>query len=356
MKIKKIKLKNFRNYETKEFVFDSDSNIFFGKNGIGKTNILEAIYLLSQGKSWRTRYDFELINYNEEVANIIAKVNSTDLFIGFERGQNNRTKKIFKVNGVNRTVSNFTQNTVSVIFSPQDLDILLGSPKMRRDFLDSTLNQVDPDYRKNTLRLKKIVSNRNKLLERVNEGLSLYSDLFFWNSELVNTSEFIHNKRKELVIFINDFINSHYTEVSNSNSKAKVIYDHSIANVERIQKYKTAEIASKRTLVGAQKDDLQIEVLKNFNKNKQYKEARYFASRGEQRTLVFLLKVACLEFIKKHVDGGIILLLDDIYSELDQFHRAKISEYFENNQVFITTAEKTLIPPSLLKTSNVVEL
>src|SRR3989344_3041634 len=359
MQIHDLSLRNFRNYESRAFNFDSRVNIIIGPNGIGKTNILEAIYVLTHGRSWRTRYDLELIKFDEQVANIKAQINSSELFIGLERTQTRRTKKIFKFNGVTRSMTKFTQHAKSVIFSPQDLDIIIGSPSNRRQFLDEVIEQVDFDYKVKSSELKKIVRNRNKILERINEGFSRYSEIEYWNTSLIKNSSYIHAKRKELIEYINNFLSERFSIISNSNAKSKVEYLHSVATKERLEKYKQGEISSKRTLIGAHKDDLLIELSKFEYAREQtmsYLDARYYASRGEQRALVFTLKLASLSYIQEKLGTGIILLLDDIYSELDENHRNAISEYFNSNQVIITTAEKSLVPKSLLDTSKLLLL
>ena len=185
MIISSITLKNFRNYKDREFVFDPLLNILVGKNGVGKTNVLEACYLIAHGKSWRTRYDFELINFNKNTANLISKVNGDTLFIGLTRTGNKRTKKLFKVNGISRSSNTLATFAKAVVFSPQDLDIIIGSPTYRRNYLDDTLSQIDIEYKKKLTSLKKVVRNRNKLLERINEGLSSYSELDYWNKLLI---------------------------------------------------------------------------------------------------------------------------------------------------------------------------
>lgn len=357
MKITSLNVKNFRNYEKSDFSFDRKINVILGPNGIGKTNILEAIYLLTHGKSWKSKYDWDLINYNAEVANVKALVNrenkdEDELFVGVQKGMGNRSQKTYKVNNVSKSLSAFSKSLNSVLFSPQDLEIIIGSPSKRRHFLNESLSQTDEKYGKEILKLKKIVTARNSLLKRINDGLSRYDELEYWNDQLIESSEYIHSIRKNFIAEINEFIGEKFSLISNSNSLTKITYDHSIASKERILEYKAAEIASKRTLVGAQKDDLLIEL----KKDDRFTDARYFASRGEQRTLVLVLKLGSLKYIQQKLGTKIVLLLDDIYSELDETHRTAIAEYFNGNQVIITTAEKSLIPQNILDEANIITL
>jgi len=357
MKIKSLSIKNFRNYQDNSFNFDPKINVILGPNGIGKTNILEAIYVLTHGKSWKSQYDLDLINHDAEVANIKANISrenkeQDELFVGIQKGMGNRSQKTYKVNNVSKSLSTFSRSLNSVLFSPQDLEIIIGSPSKRRHFLNESLSQTDEKYAKEILKLKKIVTARNRLLKRINEGISGYNELEYWNQQLIESSNYIHEKRKIFITQINEFIGEKFSLIYNSNAVAKITYDHSIASEQRLQEYKIAEIASKRTLVGAQKDDLLIE-LKKIDR---FTDARYFASRGEQRTLVLVLKLASLKYIQQKLKIKIILLLDDIYSELDETHRSAIAEYFNENQVIITTAEKDLIPQNILSNSRMLNL
>lgn len=357
MFVKSLKLSSFRNYKSKSFDFEKNVTVIAGKNGIGKTNIIEAIYVLTHGKSWRTRYDFELIESTSTTLNIsgdILKENDgINLFIGIEKGFSNRSRKVYKINGVSKSHSKFTQVLKSVLFSPHDLEIILGSPSTRRRFLNEVLVQVDEDYSKKLLELKKIVTARNSILKRINQGVADYSEIEYWNSKLIETSSYINKKREGLINFINKDLSNTFSKVSNTEATCFLEYLDSKANSDRLLKYKSAEIASKRTLVGAQKDDFVIKFTKNGYKDM---DSKYFASRGEQRTLVFNLKLASLSFLQANSINKVVLLLDDIYSELDAFHREAISEFFDDNQVIITTAEKYLVPETLLTSGKVIEL
>jgi len=357
MFVRNIKLTNFRNYSSRSFDFEKNVTVVVGQNGIGKTNIIESIYVLTHGKSWRTRYDFELIESTSNTLNLLGEVTKEgkdiNLFIGIEKGFSNRSKKVYKIDDVKKSHSNFIQVLKSVLFSPHDLEIILGSPSTRRRFLNEVLSQVDKNYSRQVLELKKIVTARNSILKRINEGVSDYSELEYWNKKLVEVSGQISSKRNKLIEFINTDLSNTFSKVSNTQATCVLKYLDSKATYKRLQKYKLAEIASKRTLIGAQKDDFIILFSKNGYKDM---DSKYYASRGEQRTLVFNLKLATLSFLQSNSINKVVLLLDDIYSELDEFHREAISEFFDDNQVIITTAEKSLVPESLLKVGKVIEL
>lgn len=355
MYLESIKLLNFRNYPDSFFVFDKGVNIIIGKNGIGKTNILESIYVLTYGKSYRTRFDNELIKNNTEYLNINGVVRNKEkknLFVAIERGFGNRSKKAFKINNISKNYRSFTKNLKSVLFSPQDLQIVIDSPSKRRAFLDEILFQTDEEYKANLILLNHTISQRNKLFKQINEGIAEYGEIEYYNKNLIDCSLYVQKKRFEFVKYLNDFFKKNYEEISNSKSECKVEYLKSSVSLQRLEELKSAEIASKRTLIGAQKDDLEFFT----NKEREFLNIRYFSSRGEQRTFVFTLKVAAFFFIEKILNEKIVLLLDDIYSELDEVHRASLSRFFDTNQVIITTAEERLIPESLIKSANKVTI
>ena len=356
MYIKSLELTNFRNYWHSNFKFDKNINVIVGKNGIGKTNILESIYFLTFGKSWKTLYDYEAISTGKIFSNIKAVIEKNDedinLFVGIEKGIGNNSRKVFKINEVTKTNAYFTKEIKSITFSPADLEIILLSPSIRRRFLNEILIQIDEVYKSYVSKLTKIVANRNRILKRVREGLSTYDECEYYTNELIEKSNYIQQKRDNLIININKYLEQNFVKFSNSNSSASVVFKKNTVTKEKIINYKDAEIASKQTLFGAQKDDFEV----IFNKNNDSYNAKYFASRGEQRTIVFVLKLGALNFIERETNTNLILLLDDIYSELDEIHRNAISEFLNKNQTIITTAEKELVPQEILNRARIIEL
>ncbi len=357
MYLRYVELQNFRNYKKRSLEFSKQLNVILGPNGIGKTNILEAIYVLSQGKSWRSQYDFELIQNKKDFLNIKAKAlikkEDTLLFLAIQKGLGNRSKKAFKINESPKTMKGFIGTLKSVLFSPDDLEIITGSPSKRRRFLDEVLVQTDEEYKKKLSNLKKVVSSRNKILQNIFEGQGKEAELEFWNLNLLKFSNYVTDKRAELVQYLNKYLNENFSSLSNTKSKLKITYKKSPISKERLTKYYAKELGARRTLIGAQKEDLIIE----FSKDKDiFVNTRFFASRGEQRTASFMLKLGTLDFIKEKTGQEAILLLDDIYSELDIYHREALSTYFHNSQIIITSSEKDLIPKKILENSKVFKL
>ena len=355
MYIKELTLNNFRNYYQSSLSFDKNVTVIIGKNGVGKTNILESIYLLTFGKSWKSLYDKDVISLNKNYCNIKAVIKNsktTNLFIGIEQSLGNNCKKVFKVNEVKKSLKNFSQELKSITFSPNDLEIILLSPTVRRNFLNEVLFQTDEKYKEHIIKLTKIVTARNKILKRIKEGFSSYQECEYYNNQLVEISKYIQQKREELVEYTNTFLLQNFNIFSNSKSQAKIVYKKNEVTHAKLNEYKEIEIMAKKSLFGAQKDDFEI----LFIKNNQTTNAKYFASRGEQRSITFVLKLGALNFIQKVTGSNLVLLLDDIYSELDELHRKAIGQFISVNQTIITTAEKNLVPEEIMDKAKIIEL
>jgi DNA replication and repair protein RecF len=337
--IQRLSLSNFRNIKRKTFAFSKKSTVIVGDNASGKTNILEAIYLLSTGKSFRAKVEEEMVNHRSEIARVKGSFeNDLQLEVVLTRGEitvgenpekmKSAPRKRLFINGVAKRLFNFAGNFSVVLFAPQDLEIVTESPSIRRKFLDSVLSQIDREYRRASLSYEKGLRQRNKLLFRIREeGLSR-SQLLFWNTLLIKNGNYITEKRRGFI----DFVNS--TEDFN-NQDFSVEYDDSTISESRLEQYAREEVAAATTLVGPHRDDF----LMRLKKNKRPRELARFGSRGEQRMGVLWLKLAELAFIEKELGERPTLLLDDIFSELDHEHRNIVMGVIGNQQTIITTAD-----------------
>ncbi len=335
MLLSSLYLKDFRSWEKEEFDFSSEISLIVGQNAAGKTNILEAIYLLATGRSFRARLEREMIRNGCEMGLVKSLVNSKEssglekrLEIILTNGEvmGKRTaKKIYKLNGIGKRKSDFIGNLIAVLFRPEDIEIVIGSPSIRRDYLDLVLEQVDREYARSSLPYKKGLRQRNKLLLKIREGEASRSQLFFWDNFLIKNGNLISDKRREFI----DFLNESFHDLS-------VEYDASPISKERLAKYSQQEVAAGTTLVGPHRDDFII-------KDKKERNLSLFGSRGEQRMAVLYLKIAELEFIEKKSGERPVLLLDDIFSELDEDHREEVLKIVPNQQTIITTTESELI-------------
>ncbi len=314
-----LTLYNFRNFSKKELNFGQSINVINAGNASGKTNILEAIVFLSTGKSFKARKEEECIKYDEQ----ISRIGTDGLEVVLTKDVEGWPKKRLLVNGIPKRLIDFAGNIKTVLFAPQDLDLVTSSPALRRKFLDTVLSQVDREYRRAIGSYEKGVRQRNRLLFRIREEGISRSNLLFWDQLLIKNGNYISKRREELIDFLN-------------NRKLHIEYNSSAISEGRLEKYKNEEVASATTLVGPHRDDFTF-----FDNNR---ELSSFGSRGEQRMAILWLKLAELNFIEEKTKTKPILLLDDIFSELDHSHRETVMQTFNDHQVIITSADEHNLP------------
>jgi len=345
MFLRSILLSNFRNFKKRSIDFSSLITVFVGPNTIGKTSILEAIYYLATGKSFRAEKDGETVRWGESIGRIIGEIfqmgkieDKEKLEVVFAEAHQfnalvNQRKK-FTVNGVSRRMIDFVGNLKAVLFWPEDLDLVTDSPSLRRRYLDFVLMQVDREYRRSIISYEKGVRQRNRLLERIrDEAVFAYAttsqgkfrnQLMFWDQLLIKSGNYITEKREEYIALVN--------ASEKKLGSFKLFYDASKISPLRLEQYKEEEIASATTLVGPHRDDFKF-IFKND------KDMSIYGSRGEQRLAVLWLKLCELSFIENKTQERPILLLDDIFSELDLEHRDLVFEIIDKQQTIITTLD-----------------
>lgn len=338
-----VSLQNFRNYEKMTFSFSPDVTILSGPNTCGKTNVLEAIYFLAVGKSFRADQDMEAIRWGSQLSRITLKKEEETLEIvlteGAVGGQKTPLKRFF-VNEIPKRPVDFLGRLRAVLFWPEDLELVINSPSRRRNYLDFVLTQIDWEYRRSLSSYERGVRQRNKVLERIRKGEATRLQLTFWDQLLIKDGNYLTRKR-------DDFI-----EAINLSSKPfggnRLYYDSSIISEGRLSQYAEAEVAAAVTLVGPHRDDFQF-----FEKERNLAK---FGSRGEQRLTVLWLKLAELDYIEKTTGVRPLLLLDDIFSELDYMHRQEVLAVIHKQQTVITTTDIHLFPKALLDSAKVIEL
>jgi len=361
MLIKTLQLSNFRNFTRKKFKFSPKLTVIVGPNASGKTNILESLYMLSTGKSYRARVEEEMISHREEISRIGGRISAdgekTDLEIVLTRGEitvgeepdekkERAPRKKLLINGISRRLFNFAANFRVVLFGPWDLDLVTESPSIRRKFLDFVLSQVDREYRRAILSYEKGLRQRNRLLYRIREealpagrqGLPR-SQLIFWNRLLIKNGDYIGQKRAEFIDFVNSTPDFNGQDFS-------LDYDKSAISEARLEQYKEEEVAAATTLVGPHRDDFCFFLKKGKRKKASLPAGRDLArygSRGEQRMSVLWLKLAELSYIERVTSDVPTLLLDDIFSELDHEHREIVREAIKGQQTIVTTADPHFI-------------
>lgn len=323
MTLRTLVLQNFRSYTKKSFEFSETTTLITGQNASGKTNVLEAIMMLATGKSFRTGQDRESIRWGSEIARINGNTEDTTLAVVMVAG----SMKKYVVNGVSRRVVDFVGNLRAVLFWPEDLEIVTDSPGVRRRCLDTVLVQVDREYRRNLLSYERGLRQRNKLLDLVNEGKASRSQLLFWNQLVIRTGGYLTDMRAAFIDFINETTFAHH--------RFGVTYDKSVISESRLEQYKEEEIQARATLVGPHRDDFRV--------TQDDRDLSTFGSRGEQRIAVLWLKLAEIDYIERKVGSRPILLLDDIFSELDEAHRELVIDVIRKQQTIITSAENDII-------------
>jgi DNA replication and repair protein RecF len=331
-----LTLQNFRSYTKKSLTFSPAATLITGENAAGKTNILEAIMLLAAAKSFRTNQDRESIRWNSEIARITGCGDDTKLEIVFTT----TSVKKYLVNGVSRRMIDFVGNLRAVLFWPEDLEIVTDSPSLRRKYLDTVLIQVDREYRRSLRSYERGLRQRNKLLDLIHEGKAARSQLLFWDQLLIRAGGFITEKRASYLAFVN--------ATALREHRFGAMYDKSVISESRLLQYKDEEVAAKATLVGPHRDDFMI--VQND------KNLSTFGSRGEQRVAVLWLKLAELAFIEQAAGSRPILLLDDIFSELDEEHRNLVADVVKRQQTIITSADIASTPKTIHDEARLIRL
>jgi len=336
MILSSLGLQNFRSYTKKKFEFSPQTTLIIGPNASGKTNILEAIMFCATGKSFRADADREAIAWNQEIARVNTEIDGTSLELVLTQGEVQGQKaplKKYLVNGVARRMVDFVGNLRAVLFWPEHLELVTDSPSLRRRYLDSVLVQVDREYRRNLVSYERALRQRNKLLDSINEGNASRSQLLFWDQLLIRAGGYLTDVRAAFIDFVN------------TTDSYRLEYDKSVISQSRLDQYADEEVAAKATLVGPHRDD--------FIFYKDDKNLSKFGSRGEQRLAILWLKLAELSFVEDKTDDRPILLLDDIFSELDRVHRKLVTNLIGKQQTIITTTDRDIIATT---TSQVITL
>lgn len=334
MKVKNLKLKDYRNYSNLYLEFSDGVNVFIGDNAQGKTNILESIYYCSISKSHRTSKDKEIIRFGTEKAEI-------SLYIEKER-INKRVditilkdgKKTIDVNSIKiKKVSDLFGTLNSVMFSPEDLKIVKESPEQRRKFLDIELCKMSKKYYYNIVQYNKVLNQRNALLK---SNYMNYDILDVYDIELSKFGAEVVKYRLDYLERINKYGKQVHSDITYGKEQIEFIYSSNIKDFASIKENIYNLLIQKRnddsnrkyTTVGPHRDDFLVKINGNDVKN--------FGSQGQQRTAVLTIKFASMEVIKEITGEYPVLLLDDVLSELDQKRQSYILNSVSNIQTIIT--------------------
>jgi DNA replication and repair protein RecF len=346
--LREISLLNFRNILTCELSFSSRVSVFVGGNGQGKTSLLEAIYLLSHSKSFRTTRSQELISkFGTGLTKVDAELDTNDGSKTLSYSYNKGKREIY-INSTRITSAKEFYGTAKVIdFTPDDLFIVKGAPGERRRYIDKLLSIVDPEYLESLVRYQRALKNRNALLNQNLDKTQLQKDLVYWEGPLIESGEVIARKRDKLIEILNRDANKIYSSLTSSNEQIACKYKtHFESGIDKEAEYRRRlerDIRQKSTTFGIHRDDLVISIDTGFGLT----DAKEIASQGQTRSAALALKLAGIDFLKEASDGeDPIVLLDDVESELDQNRREFLLGYLLKiqSQILIATTNKNALP------------
>ncbi|MCQ2550245.1 MAG: DNA replication/repair protein RecF [Lachnospiraceae bacterium] len=342
MVINSLELSNFRNYKNLHMEFDKGTNILYGDNAQGKTNVLEAIFLSATTKSHKSSKDTDIINFEEEEAHIRTFLEKDDIETRVDMHLRKSKSKGIAVDGVKIKKAAEILGILNVIFfSPEDLSIIKNGPSERRRFVDMELCQLDSFYLYNLNNYNKIINQRNKLLKDISFNPSLKDTLNIWDSQAASYGSKIIERRKLFVEQLNDIIFDIHKNLSGGKEHLKIIYEPNVT-MENLEKEMIAnqekDIKLKMTSVGPHRDDFSFHVKKVVDGQEQdiSIDIRKFGSQGQQRTAALSLKLSEIELVKKLTNDTPVLLLDDVLSELDSNRQNFLLSTLGDIQTIIT--------------------
>ena len=332
MFVESLELSNFRNYKSLNICFDSGTNIFYGDNAQGKTNILEAIYMGSTAKSHRGSRDKEIICFGEEEAHIKMFVKKNNISDRIDMHLKKSKAKGIAINGVPiRRASELMGISNVIIFSPEDLNLIKNGPADRRRFIDMELCQLDRIYINNLSSYNRILMQRNKLLKELVYKPEYADMIKIYDIQLVNYGKEIINRREQFIKELNDITVEIHSRLTGEKEKLKLVYEPDVPAKlfeKRLEEGFERDVRQKISLTGPHRDDMM------FISNDI--DLRKYGSQGQQRSAALSLKLAEIELVKRKTGDSPLLLLDDVLSELDAGRQEHLLECITDVQTFIT--------------------
>ncbi|MBE3553534.1 MAG: DNA replication/repair protein RecF [Thermicanus sp.] len=362
MQLIETEITSFRNYKSLHMKWSPHTNILYGMNAQGKTNLLESIYFLSLTKSHRTTQDKELIHFGDSFSLVKGRVERNIGSVQLEVLLTNKGKKV-KINGAEqRRLSDFIGMINVVLFAPEDLELIKGTPQVRRKFLDMEIGQVNPAYLYYLNRYNKILLQRNHGLKEIAKGKMNQSLIGAWDEQLALYAPKIWRKRLDFLKKLSSWADEIHRRITDGKEKLLLHYQGSIPleeqpDEERLREEYFEVLQSKAerdvergfTQYGPHRDDLLFTIDGN--------EVQSFGSQGQQRTVALSLKLAEIELIREEIGEYPVLLLDDVFSELDVKRQTHlITGFWEKCQTFITTTGVEAIPIEFLKMASLYHI
>ncbi len=400
MHLTRLALTNFRNYAHLELDLAPGVTLLQGDNACGKTSLLEAIFYLATAHSPHAGAERELIRWgaSEEpipfarVETEVAKHNDTRTQLEIvlvqaaeernheaeeTRKSNARVSKRIKVNGVGKRTLDLFGELNAVLFLPEDLDLVFGSPGERRRYLDNTLSQIDPRYGRTLSKYNQVVEQRNSLLRDFRERAYNPSELAIWDRQLIDEGTYLIVRRAETIERYNQLIADIHPHLTDSREALRLVYQPSVtleataslategtratkvaaSFEEQLETLKPRELGAALTLVGPHRDDVRFLIQRNHGASPNPIDAITYASRGQGRTIALSLKLAEVALMKKETGEDPILLLDDVMSELDASRRAALAQtVIDAPQAIITATDLQDFTPEFLERARVLQV
>lgn len=334
MKIKSLKIKNFRNYDLLNLDFDGSANIFYGDNAQGKTNILEALYITGTTKSHRGAKDRDLIQFEKDEAHIETVIEKRKICYQIDLHLKKNSPKGIAINKIPIRKAGELFGIVNfVFFSPEDLNIIKNGPAERRRFIDLELSQLDKIYFNNLSNYNRIVNQRNHLLKEIGieNKKNLMETLEIWDLQLIEYGNRLIERRKQFIQDMNEIVSSVHRKLTGNKENIKIIYEPCNGNIpleQTIKKNRERDLRMKSTSSGPHRDDICI----MYDRM----DIRKFGSQGQQRTAALSLKLAEIELVKNTIGDTPVLLLDDVLSELDKHRQNYLLDSISDIQTLIT--------------------
>lgn len=332
MIIKSLKLSNFRNYNSLDIGFSPNTNIIYGDNAQGKTNILEAIFISGTTKSHKGSKDKEIIKLQKEEAHIRVHLEKNQMQHRIDMHLKKNMTKGIAIDGIPIRKSSELIGLLNVVFfSPEDLGIIKNGPGERRRFLDMELCQLDKVYLHNLSKYNKIINQRNHLLKQIGFNKELLDTLSIWDCQLLEYGNRIIKRRNEFLLELNEIVFDIHKKLTGNQEELILQYEPNVTEKKfekKLVQTRERDLSLRMTNVGPHRDDI------NFLVGEM--DIRKYGSQGQQRTAALSLKLAEIKMVKNTIKDNPILLLDDVLSELDRNRQNYLLDNIDAIQTMIT--------------------
>jgi len=339
MRIDSIDLENFRNYPSLHLDFEEGIHIFYGDNAQGKTNLLEAIYLSSVNRSFRTPNDRELIRFTDEEGHIKIFFEKQEIRHRIDVHLRKNNRKGIALDGVPvRRAGDFIGTLNVILFSPEDLQIVKEGPGERRRFLNTEISLLDKVYYAAIIRYKKALEQRNQLLKDISSDASLEGTLDAWDETLVSAGREIIATRRSFVSELAEIVKSFHETITGGKETLTLRYEPDVTEEYfgiRLKEHRERDLRQKTTTAGPHRDDLAFDI-EAKEKDEPVMDARVYGSQGQQRTAALSLKLSEIEYVRRKTGEYPVLLLDDVLSELDAGRQRFLLDSINGVQTFLT--------------------